>query len=342
MTSGDELRLRRLLPEELERLFSFYRETLPSAERVITLYRWRIEDPTSSGGVDTYVAEGDGRLLGAMSLVPVRLTSRGEFLDAAWYTDSVVHPAVRGRGIGSRLLDHTAVQAPITFAKGTVEPMYRLRKRAGFRDVPRDRYLLRPMTPVPRDTAASLKRKALFLPLWLVGRISRRIPARLETVELYRFDTSFDRLADQVAERPGPRPYKPSDYLNWRYFRCPVRTYRVFAALREGRSAGAIVLRIDEGTSHDAWIVDLVADDTDRAVVHALLKRACEEAVRGGVPTIRTFATSPRVRQLLWLHGFVSTRETPRFTYHVAPTGAALAAEEWSFFHGDCDTELLD
>lgn len=339
MTPESNVRLRPLAADETERLFSFYRETLRSAERVIALYRWRLEDPARSGGVDTYVAEEEGRLIGAMSLVPATLSCGGEFFDAAWYADSIVHPDARGRGVGSRLLSYTAGQAPITLAKGTVEAMYRLRKRAGFMDVPGDTFLLRPLSPRVPSPKASLKRRILFPALWLAGRVSRRFPTGLDAVEIEHFDSVFDGIADALAETPDLRFYKPSGYLNWRYFACPTRRYRVFAALREGEPAGAVVLRINKRAGEDAWIVDLILDEADNQVAHSLVNVTLRTLAGSDACTVRTFATSPRLRRLLMLRGFLPTSDTPHFTYHVAE-GKGFADSTWSFFHGDCDTEL--
>lgn len=342
MSLADDAQLRRLAPNEQEHLFAFYRETLKSAERVIALYRWRLEDPDSSGGIDTYVAEEGGRFMGAMSLVPTRLSCNGRLFEAAWYADSIVHPDARGRGIGSRLLSFTAAEAPITLAKGTVEPMYRLRKRAGFVDVPRDTFLLRAMTPLPRGERVSFKRRTMFPALWLAGRISTRLPSQLDTVEIDRFDAGFDHLADALAQAPNLRFYKPSGYLNWRYFTCPIRRYRVFAALREGEPAGAVILRTAPRPGTDAWIVDLVLDESDGQVAHSLLNVAFEKLGRSRASAVRTFVTCPRLRRLLRLRGFFSASNTPHFTYHLTPDARLPRSYAWSFFHGDCDTELVD
>lgn len=342
MTSQDDLRLRPLAADETERLFSFYRETLGNAEHVITLYEWRLRGRPSSGGIDTYVAERKGRLLGAMNAVPTRLSGWGELFQAAWQQDSIVHPEARGRGVGSRLTSYAARRAPIALAKGTVEPMYRLRKRAGFRDVPGDTFLVRPLRPLPGGPESSLKRRVLFPVLWLAGRISQRVPTRLETTEIERFDADFDRLADKLARRPGLRLYKPSGYLNWRYFTCPVRNYRVFATLREGEPSGAVVLRTDQDPGRDAWIVDLILDETDRQTAHTLVNAALNELGGSGAPGVRTFATCPRLRRLLLLRGFVPTSDTPHFTYHVVAKDESPPKDPWCFFHGDADTELLD
>lgn len=341
MSPNDDVELRRLGPEEKDRLFAFYRQTMDSAERVIALYEWRLSGRPDSGGVDTFVAVIEGRIVGAMNAAPIRLSSEGELLEAAWQQDSIVHPNARGRGIGSRLVSYAAAQTPIALAKGTVEPMYRLRKKAGFADVPRDTFLLRPTTPLPGSNASS-KRRVLFPALWLAGRIASNVPTGLETTEIARFDASFDGLAETLAERTELRVYKPSGYLNWRYFNCPVRSYRVYAAVRGGEPAGAIVLRTDEDRRRDEWIVDLVVDETDSFLVQALLNVALRVTAGSPAPAVRTFATSPRLRRLLVLRGFVPTSETPRFTYHLSVPGSTSPAGCWNFFHGDGDTELLD
>lgn len=339
MTS--DVQFRPLRTDERGRLFAFYRDTLRDPERVITLYEWRLDGLPHSGSIRTCVAEREGRLVGAMNAVPARLSSDGEIFEAAWQQDSIVHPDVRGEGIGSRLTAYTARQSPIALAKGTVEPMYRLRKRMGFADVPNDTYLLRPLTPLPRGAKTSLKRRALFPALWLAGRMSRRLPTPLETVEIDRFDASFDRLADALARRADLRAHKPAGYLNWRYFTCPIRRYRVFAALRAGEPAGAVVLRGTETPDEDAWIVDLIVDETDSRAVHALVNVTFEALARSEASALRAFASCPRTRRVLLVRGFVATSETPHFTYHLAD-GRAPVARTWIFSHGDGDTELLN
>lgn len=342
MTSRKEVRLRPLAEDERPRLFTFYRETLRASERVIRLYEWRLRGRPASGGVETYVAEREGQLVGAVNAVPVRLSSRGEVFEAVWQQDSIVHPDARGQGIGSRLISYAASQSPIALAKGTVKPMYRLRKRAGFTDVPRDTYLLKPTKPFPGGRRASLKRRALFPAFWLAGQLTKRVPTRLQTVEIDRFDASFDRLAEALKERRSLRVYKPSAYLNWRYFTCPIRRYRVYAALRAAEPAGAAVLRTDGNSSEDAWIVDLILDEGDTRVAHTLLNVVSRRLGESAASAARTFATSPRLRRLLILRGFLPTSETPHFTYLVADDRRFPSGCTWSFLHGDGDTELLD
>jgi GNAT superfamily N-acetyltransferase len=51
-----------------------------------------------------FVAIGDGRVIGMLSALTTVSTAEGGL--AGWIEDVVVEPAYRGRGIGSRLLDH--------------------------------------------------------------------------------------------------------------------------------------------------------------------------------------------------------------------------------------------
>jgi GNAT superfamily N-acetyltransferase len=320
-------------------LESLYREFLPGGERVVRVFRWRDRGAPASGGNHPALAfEGDA-LCGVVNAVHVTLASRGERVAAAWQGDSLVHPGWRGRGLGKRLVNAAGHGRAILVAKSTSPSMYGLRKSLGFVDLANAEYLVRALRPWP---PGSLPRRAALARLWLrsLAVSPPPIPADVELAPLGRFDAAFDDLAERVAAREEVAPVKTAAYLAARYSGAPDRAYLITRADTRAGLVGAVVLRPPAEPGGDAWLVDLVAepDDPGAAALVALALRAAHAA---GAGALKTFATAPAARRLLFAFGFVATRVSPRFTCLVRDARLAdWPARPWNVWHGDSDGEL--
>ena len=330
-------------PEERTRLFEFYAAHLPAADRIRTLYTWRLSDAASSGGIRTLVAMSGSAIVAATSVVPLQVGLGGARLGAAWQQDTVVAEGHRGSGIGRRLVEMSAEGYPLVTSKGTLPPMYALKKRMGFIDVPRSNYLLRVLAPV---AASGSVRKRLGLPLLYGISKLRRVDHRrspVPTRTVTHFDSDFDSLCARITRGSEVSPVKDSGYLNWRYARCPVRSYWIIQADDPGGGVrGGAVVRPNPAPYTDAWLVDMIVEVDDRETQHALLNACFRQLRRSRASCLRTFATSPRIRLLLKERGFMETADSPRFTFRFASPNPEFQASAWNFWHGDADTELLD
>ena len=142
MAAEDEVGLMEFLNGNLETFGEFER-----------FWSWRQENETQNGGETVVIAKGDEKIVGSVGIVPASMTVDGYPIRAAWQQDSLVSPAMRGKGLGKRLVAKAAEGWDLILAKGTSEAMYGLRKSVGFLDVPNVGYMVRVCKPRGRKAA---------------------------------------------------------------------------------------------------------------------------------------------------------------------------------------------
>jgi GNAT superfamily N-acetyltransferase len=339
MTQEDSpFEILRLPESEFETLIDFYRAALGDAgARIAELTPWRMAGSPASGGFTPYVVRNQDRaVLGGVAAMGCTLSFAGGLLDASWQGNSVVDRSLRGQGLGGRLVDAAAAEAPAVMAKSTSPAMYGLRKKLGFKDVP-NRYYLKATLRIPRPTSAA--DLGLRTAAFLVGRAKRaaRLLGPTAFVPVGRvdhFDDSFDALNRRRIAEPVLRVSKSAAYLNWRYCACPGRDHVILRA-GERDARGAIVLRLAHGAG---WILDLVAESGDTPAVDALVAAAMRWFSESRARSVTAFCTLPETRSRILRAGFLTTRSTPQFTYR----GDLPDPEStpWDFWHGDSDSDL--
>jgi GNAT superfamily N-acetyltransferase len=338
------LDLRRLEGTDTHKICEFYRRSLAAGDTVCRSYRWRQAGAPASGGIDTYAVLDRGHIVGATNCVPVSLGWRGHRIQAAWQQDTVVDAAMRGKGIGKALVEASSEAYEMVMSKGTLLAMYALKRGLGFHDARNVKYLIRVLDP--RPAAGSLRRRLLFPLLYTAARMRDRRTGggNLRVRPVAQFDAAFDDFAAKRCEQRELAPLKSSAYLNWRYIDCPTRAYQCHRVDEGDRLRGAVVLRANNHPGGDAWLVDTIVQPGDDISLRVLLHYAFKELSRTRAACVRTFATSPDIRRVLFQCGFISTRESPRFTFRLQRTSSRtvdLMRQDWHFCHGDGDTELL-
>jgi hypothetical protein len=279
-----------------------------------------------------------------VNTVPVALTYKGKTIRVARQQDSVVDPAMRGRGVGKKLVNAGAKDYEMVIAKGTSDVMYVLRKSAGFTDVANSNHLIQVISPFPKGE--SIRKKAGFLVLYGLCFLKRRshIKTGLTAKQVTEFNKDFDVLGKNLSNNDEIRLRKDHSYLNWRYFQCPERSYVVFRVEDENKLRGAVVLKASRSPGETAWIVDMICDSKDETCINECLNAVFKQAIISRAADIRVFSTSNYIRPVLFKRGFIETNRTPRFTYRIEKEDLGFEPEkaEWNFWHGDGDVELYD
>lgn len=321
---------------------SFMQENLDKWERFRSFWQWRQENKEVSGGETAAIAKEKGEVVGCVGIVPVSLNFQGSQIKASWQQDSLVSPSMRGKGLGKKLVNKGMIGWNLVIAKGTSKAMYGLRKSLGFIDVPNSDYLVRicKARPLNGKLLERIGEHIMFIwkSLLLMPKIDGDI--RIQSVDI--FDKSFDALADEFSRDNVLRPYKDSVYLNWRYFKCPVKEYKVFRA-GEDKARGAIVLNISGDKSDEGWIVDFVCSSGDKRCAYTLIRKAIMYFEKQNVSRIWVFATLSLARKCLFRFGFLPTDKTPKFTYKIMDNSLysqSISDALWDFWHGDGDIEL--
>ena len=213
---GAEIEVRMMRRGEQGELLAFMKANLDTYGGFENLWNWRQDRQEISGGETAAIAKQNGKIVGCVFIVPAALTLNGKRIKGSWQQDSLVLRAMRGKGLGKKLVQEGTKGWNLVMAKGTSEAMYRLRKSMGFSDAPNSDYLVR--VEKPRINKREVKKSAVEIGLffWKMVFPSQNVGKKIEVKPVESFDKSFDGLAERVSEKAGLRVYKGQQYLNWR------------------------------------------------------------------------------------------------------------------------------
>jgi hypothetical protein len=219
--------------------------------------------------------------------------------------------------------------------------MYRLRKSIGYSDIPYSDYLVRIKKPRLQIKTAFRTCIETVLFAWQRFFPMRRIGNEVNIKEIDRFDESIDKTGAFLEQNSRIRLKKDHEYLNWRYFNCPGKQYKIYCA--EGMHPAAIILNVSGDDGDEGWIVDLICRTEEYPLIQALINTAVKFFKEIDVKRIYVFCTSQLFRKFFYKFGFLPTGKTPHFTFIansklIAPE--VLDSLEWNFWHGDGDIEL--
>lgn len=340
-SSVHPLEIKWMSPNEETGVLAFYKNNLNEYERFLQYWEWRKESLPFSMTEKALIAvyENTG-ISGCIGIVPVDMYLSDKTVNACWQQDSLVSFSARGQGLGKKLVVKAHEGYELTLAKGTSTAMYGLRKYLGYEDVPFSNHMIRVCRS--KDIQGSIIKKGLFYFLGMLSGVFP-LPKTEQSINVERineFDESFDDLATAMADDHTLRHRKGKDYLNWRYSRCPGKTYTILKAGTE-KARGAIIVNCVGPDSDEGWIVDMICNSVDRACAYALIHAALCYFKKKQVTRIWCFATHPIARRWFYRFGFLPTNRSPRFTYLASPDlKIKISRYLWDFWHGDGDIEL--
>jgi GNAT superfamily N-acetyltransferase len=338
----DSLRIQTLAQENISDWLVFMRSNLSTWPQFNSLWKWRQDGVPQSGGENATVFFVGDKITGGVGVVPSIFTYQGRRIHVSWQQDSLVLKAMRGKGVGKKLVSAAAKPYELILAKGTSNAMYGLRKALGYLDVPLSDYMLNILHPTFKIRAPTRSVLEIALYLWQIALPVPFKRAKTNIKAISAFDTIYDDLSARMSREALICPLKSSAYLNWRYFQCPVKSYTVLQA-SNSQSCAAIVLGTSISKQTDGWIVDLLCMPQDKAIAFQLISEARRFFKRQRIKRIWTFATSPTARRWLMRYGFMPTGQSPRFTFLQRGEEVSreiLSSRCWNVWHGDGDIDL--
>ena len=160
----------------------------------------------------------------------------------------------------------------------------------------------------------------------------RRHGLRIE--EVTRFDSSFDELTRRTMAWRGFWCPHDAEFLNWRYFAHPTRSYRALAALDGDDPAGYCVLRTQGRT---ALLMEFAAPEAG-AAPRLLLEHALEAARAAGCRRLAFYSPPGWRHWPLFRASGLAERDSARcLTVHETDAPDAYRIESWQILPGDCD-----
>jgi len=146
---------------------------------------------------------------------------------------------------------------------------------------------------------------------WLFDACTVKGRHHVELSEVERFDASFESFLSQWTSSQDITAVRSVEVLNWRFLGFAERNYKITVARRAGQVCGYMVTRVMPMQQFlTLAIVDLVAMDSDRETVSALLNASAAIARQTKVDMLTTaFTEHYPFRSLLRRKGFIETSE---------------------------------
>jgi len=324
-SSDPRFEVRPAHPTEFERLYDLVDEVF-GVKRPRTVFDWLYRGNPAGVARCWIVAEKTtGRLVCQSAFWPWPLAHGLEPRLAYFVGDSVVTPDWQRQGI-AKVRHEVQNQHPLHPTRMVLGwPNEKTRARLRKRD--RAREMLGP----------------LLESVFRVGGGPRRAWRRLLNTtrsrglcveEVTRFDSGFDALTQHTMAWGGFWCPHDAEFLNWRYFAHPTRSYRALAALDGDDPAGYCVLRTEGRT---ALLMEFAAPEAG-AAPRLLLERALEAAREAGCRQL-AFHAPPG-----WRHwpsfrsaGFAERRSGRTLVVAGTKDPDAYRIESWQILPGDDD-----
>jgi GNAT superfamily N-acetyltransferase len=332
-------------------LFGLYGEVFGEEMTEASRRRWRwqyLENPhTSPEGPEIWVAREGDQLLGQYASMPVRLRWGGQEVRASWGMDVFVRAEARGKGVGARLFTTWSDNVDVALGLGLTPSSYGLFKKLRYEDVgpvPFYRRVLDPHAVLTRRAGPVLGSLAApFLALGLKALQRERALAPDVVVQpITGFSDEYDRLWDSARASYAMCVRRDRSYLDWKYVRCPNRTYALWEARRGAALVGYAVSRNEDYHGlRLGWILDVFADAGDHAAKQALIAAVLTAFAKAGVARAQAFCLNAALAEDLLARGFRSGRSPMQFCVRarVASDGVVAALARWHVVFGDSDMD---
>ena len=373
----------RFEPQYLGALTDFYRDIWDPGATPEGVARARARDAAQNvvqpgEEFPTYLFVKQGRVLGHLSTIPVRLRVDGIDRPAYWLIGFMVRPEHRNGPIGFLLLKQAVRDLETTLSLTVQQTTIRLLTAVGFRELGTLPNYLRPLRPgrilskldpdalgltglpslvrtavqvagLPVVSSAAGLVAGVGLGAWatLNGRPGRGARARHGDDVL---GAGADVLWNECRDRLGCVAGRTSAYLQWRYDASPAGPYRSLGVTQDGALRGLAVVRAPRADGDPrlrgirvATLSDLVYDPARWDVGLALLAGAERVARRLDADALMASAAHRTHGPLLRRRGFVrfggNLHLLVRHATGALPGPTTLA--DWWVLRGDMNADMV-
>ncbi|MFA4905544.1 MAG: GNAT family N-acetyltransferase [Candidatus Margulisiibacteriota bacterium] len=266
--------------------------------------RWLyLENP--AGKAIIMLAKDNNKVIGQVVFLPIKIRFRGKEITGSCAMNVLTDVTHRNKGIFAVL----ARKAFVEMQKSNIKVAYGLPnnyayptwiKRTKFKDIgiiPDLIKILNPEKYVGQKIQNVFMSKIIGLLCRLIFISKRRkLIKQLYLREANRFDAAFDRLWENNSAFQVNGVVRRKEYLNWRYFSCPSREYKVFyCANTKDEVQAYIVLRtVADNNQLVGWIIDIYSSISDmgRVASEILVSHAIEYFKSHNVDLIRSVVSN--------------------------------------------------
>ncbi|HEV7390487.1 MAG TPA: hypothetical protein VGO08_02500 [Burkholderiales bacterium] len=298
-----------------------------------------------------WVCKQDGIVVGQQASVPVILKVGDDEYRASWGIDLMVRREWRLKGVAPALSAAYESSADILLGLGMSPAAVRSYSRAGWSDMGRLRFAVRPLNA--RACAQALQSRgwlARLVPNVLVGGSSAFLAGMARSFNgcvlepVREFDERVDNVWRTSADDYRVLVKRDFTSLRWRFdqFPEPAR-YRRYYMVRGSGVLGYAVVRMDRWRGHEIGrIVDYLAP---RRYLRPLLALAIEEMRAVGAAAVFVEQLHEEAAVVLGLLGCFPVAAVTQFMVKVQPRAATVAgmvnqARCWFATRGDSDSDM--
>lgn len=301
------------------------------ADRNEEYWHWQfMENPAKEPII--IVAEDDSKIVGQSTLLPSKMTLKGEEIFSGQSIDTMVSKDYRRQGIyekmafesydigidnniefGFRFPSKPALEGALKKLDGTLVEEIPL-----FMNVYRLDNFLRAIVKI-RAIAKILSIPILLVIKTILFREKKvKIKENYQMNEIHEFNEDFDKLWNRLKDDSLIMSNRDSTFLNWRIKDHPTNQYKTIGAYLDEELVGYIILKTEERKLRGTFkaslgsIVDIVGVDED--VIAALYYKAKEYFKKEKTDFVVVWATSSmKYRELLTKLGFFKSKSTVPF-----------------------------
>ena len=345
---AEVLRYRR---EDRRAVEALYRRVFGTDAAESSRLRWDWQyhrNPNNPGDQpEIWIAREGPAIVGQYATMPVRLSVRGEEIQASWGMDVMVAPERQRQGLGEVLFRTWDRNVGAALGLGLSESSYRLFQKLRWPDVGPVPCFVKPLTRRAfrrSDWPGAVNRLVSAVTLPVVRFVSRPRPLHAEVRLIERFDDSFTSLWDSVSGSFDLAVRRDARYLNWKFASAPHVRYSMAALRREDRNAGYVVYRhLHEPLGRVSLLVDFLTDPDDEQGFETLLGWVDREARRADSDKIRVYALNAAYRRILRKAGYFQVKSTMELVVKVnaveLPRSFYDRTDRWHITLGDSDQD---
>ena len=313
-------------------------------------WRWKLKRRPAPMENVWLAVDREDRPIFHYGAIPRRVEIEGAIRDVVVAVDSTTDPEFRRQGVLTAAVGaahQTWTDAGIACVLGLPNEQWGSRvQKLDWRPLFPMSWLIRPLRP-ERILARRLGLPVLGR-LGLVGRLWRALTRRrpIPGLEIRNAAPGESEVTTLTAAPAKEHLMLDRDrkWLDWRYFECPGKSYRMLTARRPEAPdafAGYLAYRFDAASRY-GFIAELLTRPADRDARRALIAAAVDRLDRLGAIAVATLAVPGSVLYRAWRHGrFFPNGKS--FTVHCVPLTEDLPLDmlgdprRWWLHGGDFD-----
>ncbi len=274
--------------------------------------RWKFRGPQNGEVPGFLLAVIEGKVVGQLGLIPVKLWVDGRIFDAQWACDLMVDSATRLKGIGSLLLAAGMERDMVTLGSNPSTLADISMSKLGFLSLTGPRAMILPLKIDyvlnllgQKRIENKLMKKSIQTLLNLRNLVYRKKQTE-QTLQIPTVD-AIERISEHQLALTKPHIVHDSDFLNWRFS-------SVIPAKIHGWVSSTAGYALSESTPRTYYVYDWFSETKSEA--QSLFQRLILDAVESDSQSLMAYANSSTEVNYLKSLGFISMRTPVKVIYY--------------------------